>query len=65
METPVLGELNPPMNSKIPWRNQEIAKGETRAALTVVLEKWRVKKSEGVSSVRGGIKNVKTGQSSF
>jgi hypothetical protein len=65
METPVLGELNPPMNSKIPWRNQEIAKGETRAALTVVLEKWRVKKSEGVSSVRGGIKNVKTEQSSF
>jgi hypothetical protein len=24
-ETPILGELNPPKNSRILWRNQEIA----------------------------------------
>jgi hypothetical protein len=28
-ETPILGELNPPKNRRIPWRNQEIANGET------------------------------------
>jgi hypothetical protein len=36
-------ELNPPKNQRIPRRNQEIANGETWGALTVALEKWRVK----------------------
>jgi hypothetical protein len=52
-EFPILGELNPPKNRRIPRRNQEIANGETWDTLMVNLEKWRVKKSEGVSSVGG------------
>jgi hypothetical protein len=48
-ETPVLGKLNPPKNRRIPWRNQEIANGETWGILMVALEKWRVKNNEGVS----------------
>jgi hypothetical protein len=43
-ETPVLGELNPPKNQRIPRRIQEIANGETWRALTIVLEKRRVKR---------------------
>jgi hypothetical protein len=38
-DTPVLGELNPPKNSKIPQRNHEIAKGGSWGTLTVVHEK--------------------------
>jgi hypothetical protein len=58
METPVLGELISPKNSKIPWRNQGIANGGLGVALTVVLvcvrERERNEKnSEGVSSVQG------------
>jgi hypothetical protein len=52
-EFPMLGELNPPKNQRIPQGNQEIANGETWGTLTVALEKWRVKKSEGLSSVGG------------
>jgi hypothetical protein len=52
----ILGELNPPKDRRIPRRNQEITNGETWGTLTVALEKWRVKKSEEVSSVRGGLK---------
>jgi hypothetical protein len=47
-ETPVLWELNPPKNRRIPRRNQEIANGETWRALTVVLEQRRVKRVKGV-----------------
>jgi hypothetical protein len=36
-ETPVLGELISPKNSKIPWRNQGIANGGLGVTLTVVL----------------------------
>jgi hypothetical protein len=36
-ETPVLGELVSPKNSKISWRNQGIANGGLGVALTVVL----------------------------
>jgi hypothetical protein len=54
LKFPILGELNPPKNQTIPWRNQGIANGKTWVALTVSLEKWRVKRSEEVSSVRGG-----------
>jgi hypothetical protein len=43
-EFPILGELNPPKNQRIPRGNQEIANGETWSTLTVALEKWRVKK---------------------
>jgi hypothetical protein len=57
LETPVLGELNPPKNRRIPQRNQEITNGETWGILTVALEKWRVKKNEGVSLFREGVKN--------
>jgi hypothetical protein len=46
-ETPALGELNPPKNRRIPWRNQEIANGETWRALMIVLEKRRVKRVKG------------------
>jgi hypothetical protein len=38
METPIIGELISPKNSKIPWRNQRITKGGLRVALTDVLE---------------------------
>jgi hypothetical protein len=37
METPVLGELIPPKNSKIPQRNQGITNGGLGVTLTVVL----------------------------
>jgi hypothetical protein len=43
VETPVLRELNPPMNSNIPWRNQEIANGGSWVNLIVKLEKGVVK----------------------
>jgi hypothetical protein len=39
LDTSVLGELNPPKNSKIPQRNHEIAKGGSWGTLTVVHEK--------------------------
>jgi hypothetical protein len=61
-ETPVLGELISPKNSKIPWRNQGIANGGLGVALTVDLEcerERREKNCEGVSSV-WGYKPVKT-----
>jgi hypothetical protein len=48
LETPVLWELNPPKNRRIPRRNQEITNGETWRALTVVLEQRRVKRVKGV-----------------
>jgi hypothetical protein len=54
METPVLGELISPKNSKIPRRNQEIANGGLGVALTVVLGRERErgeKNGEWVSSV--------------
>jgi hypothetical protein len=56
-ETPVLRELNPPKNSRIPQRSQEIANGGLWAFLTVVLERIRVRSErsgEGVSFVQGG-----------
>jgi hypothetical protein len=37
-ETPVLGDLISPKNSKIPWRNQGITNGGLGVTLTVVLE---------------------------
>jgi hypothetical protein len=37
METPVLGELISPKNSKIPWRNQRITNAGLGVTLTVVL----------------------------
>jgi hypothetical protein len=37
LETPVLGELNPPKNSNIPRRNQGIANGKSWVASTVKL----------------------------
>jgi hypothetical protein len=46
-KTPILAELNPPKNRRIPWWNQEITNGETWRALTVVLEKRRVKSVKG------------------
>jgi hypothetical protein len=61
-ETPVLGELNPPKNSRIPRRSQEISNGGSWATLTVVLERRRVKSEgsgEAVSSV-GGRGELKT-----
>jgi hypothetical protein len=60
-ETLVLGELNSPKNSKIPWRNQGITNGGLEVTLMVVLERMRVKSErigEGVSSVQG-VKPVK------
>jgi hypothetical protein len=66
-ETSVLGDLNQPKNSKIPWRNQEIANGGLGVTLTVVLERKRERSErigEGVSSVQG-IKPTKTGMSGF
>jgi hypothetical protein len=52
LETLVLGKLIPPKNTKIPWRNQGISTKGSWAAITVVLEKRRVKKSEGVRRVK-------------
>jgi hypothetical protein len=40
-ETPVLGELISPKNSKIPWRNQGITNRGLGVTLTVVLERER------------------------
>jgi hypothetical protein len=51
-ETVVLGELISLKDSKIPRRNEEITNESFGRALTVVLEKRRVKRSEGVNSVR-------------
>jgi hypothetical protein len=44
LERPVLGELNPPKNSKIPRRNQEITTKGSWGTLTVVLEKDKCEK---------------------
>jgi hypothetical protein len=55
-DTSVLRELISPNNSKIPWRNQEIANGGLGVTVMVVLEKRRVKMSEWVSSVGGDLK---------
>jgi hypothetical protein len=66
-EISVLGELNPPKNSKIPWWNQEIANESLEVTLTVVLERMRVRSeriNEGVSSIRG-VKPTKTRYSAF
>ncbi len=55
-ETPVLGELISPKNSKIPRRNQGITNGGLGVTLTVVLVCVRErseKNGEGVSSVQG------------
>jgi hypothetical protein len=38
-ETSVLGELNPPKNSKIPQRNQEITNGNLGVTLMIVIER--------------------------
>jgi hypothetical protein len=38
-ETPVLGELNPPKNSRIPRRSQGITNGGSWATLTVDFER--------------------------
>jgi hypothetical protein len=51
-ETLVLGESNPPKNSKIPRRNQGIANGGLEGVLTVVHERMGVRGKrigEGVS----------------
>jgi hypothetical protein len=56
-DTPVLGELISPKNSKIPWRNQGIANGDLGVMLTVVLERLGVRSErigEGLSSIQGG-----------
>jgi hypothetical protein len=42
-ETPILGELNPPKDSKILRRNQEISKGGLGVTFTVELERERAK----------------------
>jgi hypothetical protein len=55
-DTPVLGELISPKNSKIPWRNQGITNGGLGVTLMVVLERLGVRSErigEGVSSVQG------------
>jgi hypothetical protein len=46
METPVLGELISPKNSKIPWRNQGITNVGLGVALMVVLVCEREKREE-------------------
>jgi hypothetical protein len=56
-DTPVLGELISPKNSKIPQRNQGITNGGLGVTLTVVLERLRVRSErigKGVSSIHGG-----------
>jgi hypothetical protein len=45
-ETPILGELISPKNSKISWRNQGITKGSLGVTLTDVLECVREKKGK-------------------
>jgi hypothetical protein len=55
-ETPVLGELNQPKNSKIPRRNQEIANGGLGVALTIVLERKRETDREREREVRKKVK---------
>jgi hypothetical protein len=45
-ETPVLGELISPKNSKISWRNQGITKGGLGVTLTDVLECVREKRGK-------------------
>jgi hypothetical protein len=62
-DTPVLGELISPKNSRIPRMSQEITNGGHEGLLTVVLERIRVRSDsigEGASSVRV-VKPVKTG----
>jgi hypothetical protein len=43
METSVLGELNPPKNSKIPQRDLEITNGGLGVTFTVKLERRMVR----------------------
>jgi hypothetical protein len=62
-ETPVLGELNPPKNSRIPQRSQEITNEGLAGILRVILERmreWSERIDERVSSVPV-VKPVKTG----
>jgi hypothetical protein len=62
-DTPVLGELISPKNSRIPRGSQEITNGGLEGILIVVLEKMRVRSErigERVSYVRV-VKHVKTG----
>jgi hypothetical protein len=51
-ETPVLGELISPKNSKIPQRKQGIVKGGLGVALTVVLVCERERREENGEGVR-------------
>jgi hypothetical protein len=55
--------VNPPNNSRIPQRSQEIAKGGLGGVVTVDLERKRERSErigEGISSV-WVVKSVKTG----
>jgi hypothetical protein len=57
METPVLGKLISPKNSKIPRRNQGITNRGLGVTLTVVLvcvREGSERNGEGVSFVQGG-----------
>jgi hypothetical protein len=59
-ESPILGELNPPKNQRIPRRNQEIATKGLESSPLGVLESGEEKRSEGVSFTWVGIKNTET-----
>jgi hypothetical protein len=48
-ESPILGELNPPKNQRIPQRNQEIATKLIESPPLGVLETGEEMTSEGVS----------------
>jgi hypothetical protein len=66
-EALVLRKLIPPKNTKILWRNEGVTTKGSWAALMVVLEKRRVKKSEGVRRVKSVwvYEPTKTRQSGF
>jgi hypothetical protein len=57
IDTPVLGEMIPPKNSRISWRRQEIANGGSWPAFTVILDRREVGNDingERVCSIQGG-----------
>jgi hypothetical protein len=59
LETPILVELNPPKNSRIPWRSHEIATKGLESSPLGVLERREEMRGEGVSFTRVGVKTQK------
>jgi hypothetical protein len=64
-ESPILGELNPPNNRRIPQRNQEITTKDLESSPLGVLESGEEMRGEGVSFTPGRVKTTETEHSGF